>query len=660
VESLEDRRVLTSYIVDTPIDNPLAGPTERDGLVSLREAMKAASTNVRFGDALAGQDGGVVDSIKFAESLAGTTITLDGEELVISDNLKVIGLGSDQLTISGRNNNRIFNIHEDAIAELTDLTLADGYESEGGAMYNQGQLELSRVVLENNEADDAGGALYNSGGTATLNAVTFNSNVSYYQGGAIWSDHHLLVSQSVFDDNYADWEGGAIWSSSLLEVGQKSVFSNNSAYWGGGGIANLEDGEVVISDSDFTDNAALVYGGAVYSYPGFGVSGPSGTLDVSGGFFSGNTAGSGAALYSDASGTIDASTFSANTARSFGGAMALRGGTLIMTDSTLADNRSGGDGGAIDNLFATVVLRNSTVNGNSARRDGGAIENFFATVELVNTTVSGNTAGRFGGAIDNYSGGTLKAANATVVLNRADADGDGSGIGGGVYNLDSSSIATLNNTLLAGNLVGTADVETPNDLAGEPVELASQHNLIGDSGTSGGLLDGENGNIVGNAGTGTIDIGTIIDTNLTNNGSLTQTHALLLGSPAVDGGANSLVTSSTDQTGFIRILDGNSDGLAIVDIGAVELRTTSGLFVYLEDQVKALGESDVLNTGQEVSLSRILTQARTQASNGNVAASAALLEAFIHRTEKLYESGVLSAQEYEALAGAVDILQGSA
>jgi hypothetical protein len=327
-----------------------------------------------------------------------------------------------------------------------------------------------------------------------------------------------------------------------------------------------------------------------------------------------------------------------------------------MNDSTLADNRSGGDGGAIDNLFATVVLRNSTVNGNSARRDGGAIENFFATVELVNTTVSGNTAGRFGGAIDNYSGGTLKATNATVVLNRADADGDGSGTGGGVYNFNASSIATLNNTLVAGNLIGAADTETPNDLTGVPVDVDSSHNLTGDSATSGGLVHGENGNIVGNAGGGTIAIGEVIDTNLTNNGGLTQTHALLLGSPAVDGGANSLVTSSTDQTGSVRILDGNADGLATVDIGAVELRTTSGLFVYLEDQVETLGESDVLNSGQEVSLSTILTQARTQASNGNAAANMALLQAFIHRTEKLFEMGVLSEQEYEALTGAANLL----
>jgi hypothetical protein len=77
---------------------------------------------------------------------------------------------------------------------------------------------------------------------------------------------------------------------------------------------------------------------------------------------------------------------------------------------------------------------------------------------------------------------------------------------------------------------------------------------------------------------------------------------------------------------------------------------------YLEDQVEALGESGVLNNGQDVSLSRILTQARSQASRGNAAATEALLQAFIDRTERLFEMGVLGEQEFEALTGAANIL----
>jgi hypothetical protein len=250
----------------------------------------------------------------------------------------------------------------------------------------------------------------------------------------------------------------------------------------------------------------------------------------------------------------------------------------------------------------------------------------------------------------------VKAKNATIVMNRADADGDGEGNGGGIFNLDDSSISTLHNTLLGGNLVGAIGNNVANEIGGAAADVDSSHNLVGDSATAGGLQHGVNGNIVGNAGSGTIAIGSVIDTNLADNGGSTKTHALLPGSLAVDGGINSLVTSSTDQTGFLRVLDGNADGSAIVDIGAVELRTTSGLFDYLEDQVEALGEADVLNRGQEVSLSSQLTQARTQASRGNAAASRALLEAFISRTERLFEMGVLSEPEQEALTDVANAL----
>ena len=223
-------------------------------------------------------------------------------------------------------------------------------------------------------------------------------------------------------------------------------------------------------------------------------------------------------------------------------------GTLTVTGSAISDNAGGG----IDNR-GTLTLNNSIVNGNVAMDGGGIYNSGPATIS--NSTITGNTAYQEGAAVFNAAN-SLKLVSTTVTANQADTT-----YSGGITIAGGS--VSAQNSILSGNFgLNTWADSTPRDVLGS-LNSASSYNLIG---LGGGLSNGVNGNIVG-----------VTDPRLgalKNNGGATATLSLLADSPAIDAGdpAYNLATSPTvDQRGFSRLTDGNGDGVARIDIGAIEV-----------------------------------------------------------------------------------------
>ena len=109
--------------------------TENDGIGSLRAAIN---------------NGCPMDTITFDAGLIGDTIYLT-EEILIDKTLHIEGMTIYGTYISGSASNIIFNNSLSAILSLKNMRLIDGDAlTNGGAIYNQGQLILESIALDNN------------------------------------------------------------------------------------------------------------------------------------------------------------------------------------------------------------------------------------------------------------------------------------------------------------------------------------------------------------------------------------------------------------------------------------------------------------------------------------------------------------------------------
>lgn len=244
--------------------------------------------------------------------------------------------------------------------------------------------------------------------------------------------------------------------------------------------------------------------------------------------------------------------------QSFGGGIYnAPSGTLTLTRSTVRQNRaeateavSGAYAGGIAN-DGVLTIRSSTISGNQTDgqkgSDGAGIYNEGSTTDrghetvgaltIVTSTISGNVAfgdGSVAGGIASGSGTRLVIRDSTITDNVAVANG------GGISVWNTS--ATIVRTIIAAN---TALAEQDCQLT--DASTVGRDVLVGiDEGCD--LTDGVNGNQVGAVGS---PLDPVLGP-LAANGGPTRTHALLVGSPAIDAAGPGPCASAKDQRGIAR------------------------------------------------------------------------------------------------------------
>jgi CSLREA domain-containing protein len=373
--------------------------------------------------------------------------------------------------------------------------------------------------------------LTGAGSATTIVEAATGAGVASWRVFNVASGNVAISGLTIRHGNLAGISGGGINNSftGTLTLTNSTVSSNTVAFASGGGIQNA--GTLTLNNSTVSGNTAGTGGGIVNF----------GTLTVTNSTFSENFATIGGAIATPSCGvltTVTSSTFSGNSSDRGGGIYNCS--TLTVTNSIFSANSALNDGGAILNIFRTLTVTNSTFSSNSAKWGGGientgVFPNEGGTLNVTNSSFSGNLATFRGGAIYNHAG-TLNATNSTFSGNSASS-------GGANANEDLiGSTATFRNTIVANSVSGGNCSGTITDGGG---------NLSYPDATCPGI----------NADP---KLGPLQD-----NGGPTLTHALLAGSPAIDAGDN-IPCPATDQRGFPRPRDGDSNSSAICDIGAYE------------------------------------------------------------------------------------------
>ena len=420
----------------------------------------------------------------------------------------------------------------DTIVLNQNITLNSAYQNTENAL----PVITTSIAIEGNNntvTNDHSGGLNPfrifelNGGSLTINNAIFQ-NISGVNGHVDFgslvksSGGNLnLKNISSFDFSSA-LDGGAIYSLNTLVSITKSLFQFSGAERGG--VLFMEGGQKLsIVSTEMKNNSSLYEGGAVTV---------KGEVNV----------------------VIDSSLFKQNASDEFG---ALSIGflsnqkSLIIKNSEFEKNYSSTQGAVgWGGWQGKVSITGTTFFDNKGFSDGASFVNHdtFAIVDIINSTFSYNESFGVGSAILNRGEeGQFTIAYTSFVNNNSNENG-------GTFTSFSPLpwiSSRLENNIFSQNVGGDCNLETE-------VGLLKINNLSDD------------GSCGDTSATGVFDT-------VENNGGPTRTHKLIAGSNAIDTAVTfgaRVKCPKVDQRGYARMIDGNSDGVALCDIGAYEYTRT--------------------------------------------------------------------------------------
>jgi len=379
--------------------------------------------------------------------------------------------------------------------------------------------------------------------------------------GFLLTGSTVLLSHLTIQNGGGVSHGGGIYVTTSSDLTLYDVtIKDSTAIDTGGGLAISNNSVVATSQADFLNNSvtgASAYGAGIYIAH-------TASFDMNGGSINLNTASGvdskGGGIYNGGTLTIDGPVMiNDNEAQFGGGGLYHVGGSAVVPETSFVLNRAAGSGGKgggvyIDGTGLPLMDQVLLYANNAVDQGGGVYTN--QDLAITNSTITTNHAWNGGGIFNDLAASDLDLFNVTVTKNTSPT---APGKAAGIYTLGN---VTLANSIIAGNNVVNCETGISGSFSSDfyNMEDTNTCNLFG-------VLDFPDTDP---------KLGPAAD-----NGGNIYTHALLLGSPAINAGNPAGCTDhlgaalTTDQRGFTRPVGGRCD------IGAYESQYPFGIFLPL-------------------------------------------------------------------------------
>jgi parallel beta-helix repeat protein len=260
-----------------------------------------------------------------------------------------------------------------------------------------------------------------------------------------------------------------------------------------------------------------------------------------------------------------------------GGGISIGGASSVeILDNVISDNGMNSSfGGGIYMLSSSgPIIKRNVIKGNSAletlgeplEAQGGGIYMAYSDALIVQNLITGNRAAEGGGI---FCSGP-EAYGHPILVNNTIADNDATSNGSGIFVYEPNALTELTNKVIVANPGQTGLYCSP--LFEQNPPIIRFNNIFSGGGMAYGGncpdMTGTNGNISA-------------DPRFTN--PTQGDYHLQQGSPSIDAGDNSTPNlSDKDLDGHPRILDGDGNGTAIVDMGVYEFLAPSSFKIGLQ------------------------------------------------------------------------------